>query len=278
MMFPDHLAEIFTRVNRLSDILPQIVSISVSGSYAQQQNDALSDVDFCLWGDFGGMSAAFRKARYREVHMDNFLYFDVHFPLCVGDGIILGDTRCDFLWYELQALQAFLTTLETDFLSHEGLPGALSQMQPLYDPRNMLAELQAQIPVYSDERAQCRIQDGLTHAYQAVYGLKWLEKAVFRQDYVSFLKYAYELLETLFRVWFALNHIWYSDEKRLTARITTFEFLPFQAAERIQAIILHCDEVHELADNFEALKTLCRDSVQCIQQRYSNLEVPQNWP
>lgn len=278
MMFPGHLTEILTRVNRLAEILPQIVTIGVSGSYAQQQNDALSDVDFCLWGDFNGMSASFRKARYHEVLMDDVLYFDVHFPLCIGDGIMLDDMRCDFLWYELQAIQTFLATLETDFLGHEGLPGALSHMQPLYDPHNMIAALQAQIPLYSDERAQYRVQHGMTRAHHAVYRLRWLEKAVFRQDYVSFLKYTYELLETLFCVWFALNHIWYSDEKRLTARIATFEFLPSQAAERIQAIILHHDEIHELTNNFEALKELCRDSVQCIHQRYPDLEVPQSWP
>ena len=87
----------------------------------------------------------------------------------------------------------------------------------------------------------------------------------------------YNLLETLFRALFALNHVWLSDEKWLTKRIASFQYVPEQIGARIRSVIMHQDGDRDLNNCLTSLKQLFADTVLSIHRRYPGLDLPIEW-
>jgi predicted nucleotidyltransferase len=274
---PESVNTIVEKVSNIIHYLPAVSAIALSGSYARQLDDALSDVDICVYVKDQLPSASVRENAYAKLGLNDFIYFDVDFEQLRGDGVRINGMRCDVAWFSIPKVQSILQALEHDFGCQEGLPGALSTMQTLYDPHNIISRLQNEIPSYSGARAKHRIQKAMEEAHYSVYSLGWLKKAAFRQDYFSYMKYTYELLDKLFYTWFALNRAWFSEEKRLTRQITSFHYLPKHAVQRIRSIILHQDENENLDTCLTQIKQLFQDTVGCIYQQYPDLKVPTTW-
>jgi hypothetical protein len=157
------------------------------------------------------------------------------------------------------------------------LPGGLSTVKALHDPRGTISKLQSEIPSYSEARARHRVRQSIGQAHYSLYGLGWLKKAAVRRDHFSFLKNESDLLEKFFYALFALNRTWFSDEKRLTSRIRQFEYCPEHADRRIQSIIMHQDDNEQLAVCLANIKQLFQDMVSCAHRKYPDLDLPIDW-
>ncbi len=279
--YPKTIDGVTDKVIHLARVLDGVKAIGLSGSYSRQLQDSLSDVDICVYTQGNLPPAQARKDAYTSLGFAETIYFDIDFGQCRGDGFRFEGMRCDFAWMNVAEVRAFLQALadenKNSFDRAEWLPGGLATVKALYDPDGEIEKLQSEIPQYSDARARYRLSHAIHGAHKALYGLGWLDKAVFRRDYFSFLKYEYDLLEKLFYALFALNHTWFSDEKRLARRITSFRYVPAQAESRIRSIILHRDGNESLDYCLESIKQLFEDTVACVHQRYPGLELALDW-
>ena len=261
----------------LTRSIDKVSAIGLSGSHARGEEDAFSDIDICVYVEDKLPPPQARQQAYASLGFTDFIYFDVDFEYSRGDGITVSSVRCDFNWMSTPVVLSFLRRLESDFDCPEFIPGGLSTVKELHDPNKAIGRLQNAIPQYSDARAKHRIEKAISDAHTSLYGLGWLKKAAFRNDYFLFLKYKYNLLETLFRALFALNHVWLSDEKWLTKRIASFQYVPEQIGARIRSVIMHQDGDRDLNNCLTSLKQLCADTVLSIHRRYPGLDLPIEW-
>lgn len=266
-----------SNVVNLTHSVENVRAIGLSGSHAREQEDALSDIDVCVYVDGKLPLPQARQKAYASLGFTDFIYFDVDFEYSRGDGIAVNNVRCDFNWMSTSVILSFLQRLKSDFDCSEFIPGGLSSVKKLHDPSRTIDRLQKAIPQYSDARAKYRIEKAINDAHFSLYGLGWLKKAAFRNDYFLFLKYKYTILETLFRALFALNHEWLSDEKWLTKRIASFQYVPERIEARIRSIITHQDGDKDLSNCLTSLKRLFADTVLSAHQRYPELDLPIKW-
>ena len=268
---------IIRKVIGLAHRLDEIEAIGLSGSYSRHLEDSLSDVDICIYVRGTLPPADSRERAYHHLGLTDWLYFDVDFEQSRGDGVRIDGQRCDLCWMSIPAVSSFLRLLRTDFDCAEWLPGGLSTVETLHDPKGRLERLRAEIPVYSHSRARHRFKSATNGAYISLYNLGWLKKAAFREDYFSFLKNEYDLLEKLFYALFALNQEWYSDEKRLTRRIMSFEYVPEDADKRIQSVVMREGENRQLRGGLESIKGLFEETVSLAHCKYPDLDLPKDW-
>ena len=268
---------IASNVVNLTHSIDSISAIGLSGSHARGQEDALSDIDVCVYVEGKLPSPQARQKAYASLGFTDFIYFDVDFEYSRGDGIAVSNVRCDFNWMSISVILSFLQRLESDFDCPEFIPGGLSTVKELHDPNKTIDRLQKAIPQYSDARAKYRVEKAINDAHFSLYGLGWLKKAAFRNDYFLFLRYKYTLLEKLFRVLFALNHVWFSDEKWLTKRIASFQYVPERIEARIRSVIMHHDEDRDLDNCLISLERLFADTVLSVHRRYPGLDLPIEW-
>ena len=261
----------------LAHSIDNLSAIALSGSYARGQEDALSDIDICVYVENRLPPPKARQHAYASLGFGNFLYFDVDFEHSRGDGVIVSGVRCDFNWMSTSVVLSVLQRLGSDFDCQEFIPGGLSRVKQLYDPNNTIGRLRESIPRYSDARAKHRSEKAIRSAHTLLYGFGWLKKAAFRNDYFLFLKYKRDLLEVLFRALFALNHVWFSEEKWLLERIESFQHVPEQAQARIRSVIMHQDEDEDLSNCLASLEQLFADTASLIQRRYPGLNLPTEW-
>jgi predicted nucleotidyltransferase len=252
-------------------------AVGLSGSHARGSKDALSDIDICVYVAGELPSPQIRRRAYTQLGYKESIFFDVDFEYSRGDGFLVCGTRCDFNWMSISIVRSFLQSLETDFDCPEFIPGGLSTVKDLYDPGKIIDELKVAIPQYSDARAKHRIRKAINDAHFSLYDLGWLEKAAFRNDSFLFLKNEYNILDTLIRILFALNHVWLSDEKWLSKRIANFEYVPKQIERRIDSIILHQHQNSDLNKCLSSIKELFADTVLAIHRRYPDLDLPIEW-
>jgi hypothetical protein len=265
------------KVVELGDQLAEVQAIGVSGSQARGRVDAFSDVDICIFvrGDYP--AAEIRRQAYADLGFGEPIYFDVDFDTSWGDGFRVEKIRFDFNWMVIENVRNSLANLTSDFNCAEWLPGGLATIKTLHDPQNLIQQLQREILLYPEARARHRVQQALQEAHFSLFELEWLPKAAYRGDAFSFLKYQYFLVEKLFYALFALNQVWFSDEKRLTEHITGFEAIPKNAGARIQALILYQDGNEKFTDNLANLKALFKETTVITQQRFPNLDLPLDW-
>ena len=264
-------------IPNLASSIDKVKAVGLSGSHARGSEDELSDIDICVYADGELPSPQIRERVYAQLGFLESMYFDVDFEFSRGDGFLVGGVRGDFNWMSIPAVHSFLKRLETDYDCPEYIPGGLSTVKELYDPGKVIDRLQGAIPQYSDARAKYRIDKAIHDAHVSLYGLGWLEKAAFRNDCFLFLIYKYNLLEAMFRVLFALNHVWFSDEKGLTRRIAAFACAPEQFEMRINSIILHQQKDSDLNNCLASLKQLFADTVLSIHRRYPDPDLPVEW-
>jgi hypothetical protein len=275
------LVEIAHRITEQALHLPEkllmVQSMGISGSAARDEMDAFSDVDICVFvaGEYPDPEA--RREAYAAIGFPKPIYFDVDFGTSRGDGFTVEGMRCDFNWMVIEKVRGFLAGLESDFDCPEWLPGGLGTVKGLHDPQNVIPQLQSEIPVYSVARSRHRVQQTLQEIHFSLYGLGWLPKAAHRNDTFSFLKHQSALFEKLFFTLFALNRVWYADEKRLAERIMYFEAAPTNADERIWAAILHTYDRHDLEHCLREIIALCADTARIARQRYPDLDLPRDW-
>jgi predicted nucleotidyltransferase len=254
-----------------------VKAIGLSGSHARGRADPLSDVDLCIYVSGEIPDPKERKLAYAEMNFTDIIYLDVDFETSRGDGCRRDGIRYDFNWMSVASIKTNLKKLDTEFDGSEYLPGGLRLVKAWHDPDGILSALQTEIPEYSDERAKFRIKKNLDELHVLLYGLGWLEKAAFRNDTYLFLKYKHAALEALFRILYALNKEWLSDEKGLVERIVSFRYTPNHIGNRINSIIMHHHQDKELKSCLLHIKQLIADTVLIAQQRYPNLELPNDW-
>lgn len=269
------LRRIVTRVAALADIVPDVAAVGLSGSLARGQSDALSDIDLCLYTHGPVPDARSRARAYERLGLTERLYWDVDFETCLGDGFCVEGRRCDLIWMSIPAVSAYLRALIDDHDAEEWLPGGLSGVVPVRDPNDWIARLRGEIPPYSEDRARHRVERALRDARHALYALGWLQKAVARDDAYSFLKYEYELLDKLFSALFALNRVWYADEKRLTRRVASLALKPTDVDARLQRLIGRQGTCATMAGALIEIQALYRETAELAHDRLSDLTTPQ---
>lgn len=276
-MFAEIADRLSENASQLVDHLAEIQALGISGSAARGGMDAFSDVDICIFVTGEYPSSKTRREAFASIGFTDPIYFDVDFGTSHGDGFQIEGMRCDFNWMVIEKVREFLAGLESDFDCPEWLPGGLGSVKGLHDPQNVIIQLQSEIPAYSVARSRHRVQLALQEIHFSLYSLGWLSKAAHRNDTFSFLKYQSALFEKLFFTFFALNRVWYSDEKRLTERIMRFEGIPENAGERIDAAILYTYDGQDLKRCLREIKALCADTAQIARQRFPDLDLPRDW-
>jgi hypothetical protein len=269
--------QIIQQATLLGEQLAEVQAMGLSGSQARGRTDAFSDVDICVFveGDYPPRET--RRRVFAKTGFTDPVYFDVDFETSQGDGFLVERIRCDFSWMVIEKVQRFLADLTSDFNCAEWLPGGLATVKVLHDPQNMIRQLQSEIPKYPVARSRHRVQQALQEIHFSLYDLGWLPKAAYRRDTFSFLKYQTALFEKLFSALFALNRVWYSDEKRLTERIMSFEAVPENADGRIRATIMHTQGYQSLEHCVDDIKALCADTALLAHRRYPDLDIPLDW-
>ena len=254
-----------------------ISAVGLSGSSARGTPDDMSDLDIAVFASREVPSPETRQRRYATCGFCEPAYFDVDFEISRGDGLQIDSVDCGFIWMSLPKAEAFLLALAEDFDCDEFLPGGLVTMRPLVDPDGVIRALQDSIPSYPQERAKHRIERNLSGAYFSIYVLAWLQKAAMRNDYFSFLKNEFEVLDSFFAAVFALNQQWYSHEKRLTQIVRGFEVVPPDAGARIERIIMHKDGCEDLSRSESEIKALFADLASISKRTFPGLDVPTDW-
>lgn len=252
-------------------------SIGLSGSRSEGFEDNLSDFDICVFATDAIPSAESRRETYHALGFTSSLYFDLDFDPIRSDCMSLAEVQYDFGWMSLPKVLQYLQLLCNDFDCDEGIAGALLKVQPLHDPKSRIGFLRNQIPVYSESRMKHRVEKFFRAAHFSLYGLRWLEKAMERDDHLSFLKNEYELLEHLVSALFALNQKWFADEKRLEKRIERFEFLPIDFHERLASIALRGQGNCDLRKVLKSLKLLFKDAAEIAKREHPNWVLPMRW-
>jgi len=255
----------------------QLAAIGLSGSCSRQDNDDLSDLDIGVFVSEQLPVPEVRKRRYKACGICDIAYFDVDFEVSRSDGLKVEGVDCGFIWMSLPQAKAFLNHLNDNLDCDEFLPGGLLTMKPLFDPDDVIEELKKSVPSYPENRAMHRIESNLNKVHFLIYVLAWLEKAVLRNDYFSFLKSEYEVMDNFFTAIFALNHQWYSDEKRLTHRIRSFDLVPRNVADRIESIIMHRNSNANLEKCLQDIKRLFADLATVSREKYPSLDLPIDW-
>ena len=255
----------------------EVAAVGLTGSSAHGNADAMSDLDVAVFAVGEIPSPEMRRRRYASYGISEPAYFDVDFEISRGDELQIDGVDCGFIWMSLPKAEAFLATLAEDFDCDEFLPGGLVTMQPLVDPDGVIPALQDSIHLYPEERAKHRIKSNLKRAYFSIYVLAWLHKAAMRNDYFSFLKNEFEMLDSFFAALFALNQQWYSHEKRLTEIVRGFELVPSGVGSRIEAIIMHKDGCEDLSQSEGEIKALFADLANISRETFPDLDVPTEW-
>ena len=269
--------QILQNIVSLGDEFGTELAIGLSGSHARGTTDAFSDLDICVFVEGDYLQPENRRSFYATLGFRDSIYFDVDFNTSRGDGFVIDGMRCDFNWMVIENVHVFLDNLDRNFDCPEWLPGGLATIKAIYDPRDIITGLQEDIPIYSIKRSQHRVQRALQDAHFSLYTLAWLPKASCRGDIFSFLKYQYFLLENFFYAIFALNRIWFSDEKRLVEKLMSFELVPDKADQRIETIIRHEDRGVSLESCLQEIKSLLSDTATCAHQVYPALDLPTTW-
>ena len=264
---------IFSKISSLLSAFDDIQAYGLSGSSAAEAHDDLSDLDVCVFTPGAIPPVECRKAQYLTAGVETIEHLDVDFEVSRGDGVRIAGCPVDFIWMEVNAIRAFLSALTVDFACDEFLPGGLLKIQALYDPGQVIASLQQQVPPYPRPRAAARVASHIAAAHFALYSQRWMEKAVSRQDAFSFIKYEYELLDHFFSALFALNQRWFCVEKRLTRLVREFPLVPERAGERIEAIILRQGENASLEGCLKNYQQLCVELVALACQQYPECEL-----
>lgn len=254
-----------------------IAAVGLTGSFAGGRHDKMSDLDIAVFTHGEPPLPEARKARYTTCGFSDLEYFDVNFEVSHCDGLKIGDIDCGFIWMNLSRVEVFLRAITKDFDSDEFLPGSLSTMKSLFDPDKVIDKLKKQVPHYPENRAMHRIKNSIVKAHFSIYVLAWLEKASNRKDYFSFLKYKYEVLDNFFTALFALNHQWYSHEKRLIEIIKSFEVVPENIGARIESIIMHKGDCENLSQCQQEIKRLFANLVAVSLEKYPDLNLPKDW-
>jgi predicted nucleotidyltransferase len=267
-------------ISKALDILKgfdEVAAVGLSGSSVSGKQDEMSDLDIAVFASWELPDPETRKARYATYGISDLAYFDVDFEVSRGDGLQIDDVDCSFIWMSLQKARAFLQALTEDFDCDEFLPGGLMTMQTLLDPDETIASLRDSVPSYPEIRARQRITRNLREAHYSIYVLAWLQKAAIRNDYFSFLKNEYEVMDRFFTALFALNHQWFSHEKRLTEIVSGFEVVPRDVGYRIKSIIMHKNSCEDLSRCQQEIKRLFADLAAISQEKYPGLNVPRDW-
>lgn len=267
-------------ISKALDILKgfnEVAAVGLIGSFTSGNHDEMSDLDIAVFACGELPDFETRKIRYETCGISDLAYFDVDFEVSRGDGLKIDDVECSFIWMGLPKVKAFLRALTEDFDCDEFLPGGLMTMRPLFDPDETIASLRDSMPSYPEARARQRITRNLREAHFSIYVLSWLQKAAMRNDYFSFLKNEYEVLDRFFTALFALNHQWYSHEKKLTEIVRGFEVIPRDVGYRIESIIMHKNGCEDLSRCQQEIKGLFADLAAVSQQKYSCLNVPKVW-
>lgn len=275
MQHANVVAFVTAQIAHLADSIP-LSAIGLTGSASAGQPDQFSDIDICVYVESDIPPFDARQNAYAALGFTEFIYQDVDFEFSWGDGLRVAGVRVDFNWMNIAVIEDFLRGLTIDFDCAEWIPGGTARVQVLHDPDGTIARLQRAIPRYPAERARHRITGALNSAHRTLYDLDWLNKAAFRADHFSFLKYEYTLFEDLFRCLFALNHVWLADEKRLTQRLTDLAHKPANATQRIEQIILRQADCHTLTGSLTAIRSLFADTAACVRQRYPDLAIPRH--
>jgi predicted nucleotidyltransferase len=106
---------IVDHVVNLAHSIDGVSAIGLSGSYARGQDDALSDVDVCVYVKDELPLPQVRQGAYAGLGFTDFIYFDIDFEYSRGDGIAVNDVRCDFNWMSTPVVLSFLQRLGSDF-------------------------------------------------------------------------------------------------------------------------------------------------------------------
>jgi len=267
-------------LSRAVDILtgfPEVVAVGLSGSSATGTTDCLSDLDICVFADPDFPEPNLRRERLESGGLGEITYFDVDFEVSRGDGVSLNGKACDFNWMSVPRVTSFLESLVVDFDCDEFVPGGLLKTRGVYDPQGLIEHLQEAVPEYPRERATHRIEKSISAARFSLYVLRWLEKAAARNDYFSFLKFQYELLDNFFTALYAINQQWYCDEKHLVENVDELAYAPSRAKARLTQVIMHSGESSSLAESLKELKFLFAELVCLSRKLYPGLELPTEW-
>ncbi|MFC1735919.1 nucleotidyltransferase domain-containing protein [Candidatus Hydrogenedentota bacterium] len=269
-------------LSRAVDVLTgfdEVVAIGLSGSAANGATDDLSDLDICVFADPDLPEPSLRRVRIESGGVGKIAYFDVDFigSPSRGDGVSLHGKVCDFNWMTVAGVTSFLESLFVDFDCDEFAPGGLLKIKDVHDPQGVIKTLQEAVPEYPSERAVHRIEKSISAARFSLYTLRWLEKAAARNDYFSFLKFQYELLDNFFTALYAMNRQWYCDEKRLVENIDKFAHAPSQAQARLTQVIMHSGKCSSLSESLKELKALFAELACLSRKMYPELELPTEW-
>ena len=137
----------------------------------------------------------------------------------------------------------------------EFLPGGILKLCPLqgYEKQH---ELILQLIKYSDVRSIKRVQSFLNKIHFHMYTLKWLDKAIIRNDYYSFNKHSQQCIDDIITVLYSLNKQWYSEEKRLLSIIDSFQLAPDNISNRLESIIMRKNDNRDMSQCILNLKTV----------------------
>ena len=247
-----------------------------AGSMTNGNSDALSDIDIAIIHENKMPEPSMRRKLYAVCDAE-VKWIDVDFEVSRGDGIMLEGKRVDFIHMEETFVKEYISNLEVDIECDEFLPGGLLSLKPIIDKNNGLPEIRSRIQSYPDGRARKRTQAFLSHEYFNIYTLQWFEKAIVRNDEYSFLKNMFESLDRFMTVIHALNRTWYSNEKRLIAKLHDFQHCPANASGRIHRILSRDGEFKSMRHCTNGIIKLFSELSRLAKDVFDGLAVPSEW-
>jgi len=260
----------------IAQAFPQTLALGISGSFVQNNTDKYSDYDFCIYTNEEIPNADLKKNIYAKMGISSFDYFNIDFEISNGDGFLIDDSECGFIWMEYKKSLNLLKELDIKWDLNEYLPGGVERLKILFETNNEITNLKNCI-YYSEKRSINRFKLFINRAHHSIYILKWLEKAAYRNDYYSFLKNKFESIEYLIYSLFALNKRWMADEKRLLEISGELIYKPKNLENRLEEIIFHTNENKNLNQCLKNIKQLFIDTIDIFRNIYQSEKIDNIW-
>jgi predicted nucleotidyltransferase len=216
---------------------PGVIAIGVTGSFSTCETDKYSDTDLLVYFQSKIPNLKQREQIYNNLKIGKYIFKNVHFEIVTSDGLIYKNKEYNIIFQTVSKSNEYIENILSNYLSDEYFPGGIQKVIEIWDPEKIIAKLKSKTSKYPKKRAFKRAHALLNQLHHSITNLKWLEKAIYRNDYLQIIRYENEYITKIIEIVFALNFQWFCDDKRLLAKLSSLKIKPRNLDKRLNNLL-----------------------------------------
>jgi predicted nucleotidyltransferase len=277
MTIPHDKARLLETIVAELATIPSLAAIALGGSHARGTHTPQSDLDIGL---YYRERRPFAIADLREVAKKlsvsgapTVTDFYAWGPF-VNGGAWIDNLVCkiDFLYRNLEQLERIVRDARDGIWTHSfdqqppfgfrsvTILGEIHCCKPLRDPEGVLEKLKSEVVVYPPKLKARIVQDSLWCAEFSFQFANGFAKSGDVPNTVACMTRIFHYLE---HTLFALNEVYFLNDKRVMQEIQSFPLVPKNFASRVSAILVHVGETPDaLGTSVRQLKSVFDDTTE----------------